>query len=161
VTGGAKADLQVASNRKGGTPQAVLKPPRRSITPRRVLTMATFVAVLLGLAGLLLYNVDQNLASRGLSLSFDFLSRPAGFDIPIRAIGFSPRDTYADAALVGIVNTLVVSALAVMTATVMGFLGGAAVLSPNPLLGRTALSLVEIIRTAAKLCVRREPAGGW
>jgi general L-amino acid transport system permease protein len=129
----------------------MLKPPRRRITPRRVFTMTAFLAFLLGLAGLLLYNVDQNLASRGLSLSFDFLSRPAGFDIPIRAIGFSPRDTYADAALVGIVNTLVVSGLAVITATFLGFIGGAALLSPNPLLERSALSLVELIRNTPQL----------
>lgn len=151
MVGGAKANLQIAPDGQSALPSPVLKPPRRRITPRRVLTMVTFVSVLLGLAGLLLYNVDQNLASRGLSLSFDFLSRPAGFDIPIRAIGFSPRDTYADAALVGIVNTLVVSGLAVITATLLGFVGGAALLSPNPLLGRSALSIVEIIRNTPQL----------
>ena len=151
MAGGAKANFPIAPDGPAARSSAMLKPPRRRITPRRVLTMSAFLSVLFGLAGLLLYNVDQNLASRGLSLSFDFLGRPAGFDIPIRAIGFSPRDTYADAALVGIVNTLVVSGLAVVTATLFGFIGGAALLSPNPLLQRSALSLVELIRNTPQL----------
>ena len=146
---GAKADLPLAPNQV--LPPAPLKPPRRAISLRRILTAAAFLVAWVLLAGLLLYNVNQNLAARGLSLTFDFLNRPAGFDIPIRAIEFSPRDTYADAALVGIVNTLVVSGLAVVTATVLGFLAGAALLSPNPLLARATLGVVELVRNTPQL----------
>jgi general L-amino acid transport system permease protein len=129
-----------------------MRPPRRaSMSAGRMLAVAAFLAVLALLVGLVLYNVDQNLAARGLSLSFDFLSRPAGFDIPIRAITFSPRDTYADAALVGVVNTLVVSVLAVVTATILGFLAGAALLSRNPLLSRAAFGVVDLIRNTPQL----------
>jgi len=116
-----------------------------------MLAGAAFLATIALAVGLILYNVDQNLAARGLSLSFDFLSRPAGFDIPIRVTAFSPRDTYADAALVGIANTLVVSALAVVTATILGFLAGAALLSRNLLLARAALAVVDLIRNTPQL----------
>jgi general L-amino acid transport system permease protein len=127
------------------------RPPRRRISARRALTTLAFTAVLILVAGLLVYNINQNLAGRGLSLTFDFLRRPAGFDIAIKAIEFSPRDTYADAALVGIANTLVVSAMAVATATLLGFLGGAALLSTNPLLARITLGIVELIRNTPQL----------
>ena len=41
------------------------------------------------------------------------------------------------AALVGIANTLLVSALAIMTATIVGFAAGAMLLSSNPILARS------------------------
>ena len=128
-----------------------MRPPRRRVSVRRVLTTTAFTAGLVILAGILVYNIDQNLAARGLSLTFEFLGRPAGFDIPFKAVEFSPRDTYADAALVGIVNTLLVSAMAVVTATILGFVGGAALLSTNPLLARIALGVVELIRNTPQL----------
>jgi general L-amino acid transport system permease protein len=118
---------------------------------RRVAQRAAFLFVLFALGALLVRNIDQNLAERGLSLSFEFLGRPAGFDIPIRAIDFSPRDTYAAAALVGIANTLLVSALAIITATILGFAGGAALLSPNPILARSTQGFVELIRNTPQL----------
>lgn len=151
VVGGANGDLPSEPDRNDAPSPAPLKPPRRPLQLRRALTAAAFLTGWVILAGLFLYNIDQNLGARGLSLTFDFLSRPAGFDIPIRAIEFSPRDTYADAALVGIVNTLVVSGLAVVTATVLGFLAGAALLSPNPLLARSTQAIVELVRNTPQL----------
>ncbi len=118
-----------------------------------MLTGAAFLAVILLAVAFLVWNLGQNLAARGLSVSFDFMLRPAGFDIPIRAIPFTPRDTYLHAALVGMTNTLLVSALAVATATVLGFLGGAALLSRNPLLARTSLWLVDFVRNTPQLLV--------
>jgi general L-amino acid transport system permease protein len=130
-----------------------LKPPRPRPSFRRVLTTAVFLAAVILAAAFLVRNLGQNLAARGLSVSFDFMLRPAGFDIPIRAIPFTPRDTYLQAALVGISNTLLVSALAVVTATVLGFLSGAALLSRNPLLARTALWFVDVVRNTPQLLV--------
>ena len=112
---------------------------------------ARFYAVLIALGASLLYNIDRNLAERGLSLSFDFLARPAGFEIAIKAIDFSPRDTYAAAALVGIVNTLLVSALAIVTATIVGLTAGAMLLSSNPILARSTQAFTELIRNTPQL----------
>jgi general L-amino acid transport system permease protein len=118
---------------------------------RRFAQRGAFIAVLIGVSALLLRNIDQNLAERGLSLSFDFLARPAGFEIAIKAIDFSPRDTYAAAALVGIVNTLLVSALAIITATLIGFVAGAMLLSSNSVLARTTQAFTELIRNTPQL----------
>ncbi len=60
------------SGREGG-------PPAGTSRTRRLVQRGAFIAVLVALAALLLHNIDQNLAERGLSLSFDFLARPAGF----------------------------------------------------------------------------------
>lgn len=130
-----------------------LPPPPRRPSVRRVLKTAIFLAVILLAAAFLVRNLGQNLAARGLSVSFEFMLRPAGFDIPIRAIPFTPRDTYLQATLVGITNTLLVSALAVATATVLGFVGGAALLSRNPILARTSLWLVDFVRNTPQLLV--------
>jgi general L-amino acid transport system permease protein len=127
---------------------------RRPGVAGRVRSLAqrgAFLAVLIALGALLLRNIDQNLAERGLSLSFDFLARPAGFEIAIKAINFTPRDTYAAAALVGIVNTLLVSALAIVTATILGFAAGAMLLSSNPILARSTQGLTELIRNTPQL----------
>ncbi|WP_460452364.1 amino acid ABC transporter permease [Alsobacter sp. SYSU BS001988] len=132
-------------------PASILKPSIRRLGPRRLLTSALFFTALLAVVCLFLINIDRNLTARGLSLSFDFLGRPAGFDIPTRVIAFSPRDTYAVAALVGITNTLLVSGLAVVTATLIGFLAGACLLSPNPLLARVVQGAVELVRNTPQL----------
>ena len=132
------------SGREGG-------PPAGTSRTRRLVQRGVFIAVLVALSALLLRNIDQNLAERGLSLSFDFLGRPAGFEIAIKAIDFSPRDTYAAAALVGIVNTLLVSALAIVTATLIGFAAGAMLLSSNPILSRATQGFTELIRNTPQL----------
>ena len=137
----------------GRSQTAVLRPPRRRPSGRRVLTTVVFLAAIVLAAAFLVRNLGENLAARGMSVSFDFMLRPAGFDIPIRAIPFTPRDTYLHAALVGMTNTLLVSCLAVITATVLGFLGGAALLSRNPLLARTSLWLIDLVRNTPQLLV--------
>ena len=118
---------------------------------RGVAQRGAFLAILFALGALLLRNIDQNLADRGLSLSFDFLARPAGFEIAIKAINFTPRETYAAAALVGIANTLLVSALAIITATIVGFAAGAMLLSSNPILARSTQGFTELIRNTPQL----------
>jgi general L-amino acid transport system permease protein len=103
------------------------------------------------LVALLLRNIAANLDHRGLALTFEFLGRPASFDIPFKLIEFSSRDSYALAALVALLNTMLVSILAIVSATVLGFTFGVFLLSPNPLLRRTALATVELIKNTPQL----------
>ena len=69
------------------------------------------------LAGL---QAKANLEARGIARGFGYLARPAGFEIAPGVLAFSSRDTYARALVVGIVNTLRVSALAMVIGTVLG-----------------------------------------
>ena len=121
---------------------------RRSVAPVRQVIV---FALLAGLLALIVSNVADNLARRGLSLSFEFLGRPASFDIPFKLIDFSSRDTYARATLVAVLNTMLVAALAIVTATIAGVAFGTFLLSPNPILRRTAFLIVEAVKNTPQL----------
>lgn len=120
---------------------------RRISQIRQVIVFSLVVAV----AAIVASNVSANLQRRGLALSFEFLQRPASFDIPFKLIDYTSRDSYARAALVAMLNTLLVAGLAIVTATIVGVAFGTFLLSPNPLLRRTAFLFVEIIKNTPQL----------
>ena len=120
---------------------------RRITLVRQFLVFAALAAIVAVVAS----NIAGNLERKGLSLSFEFLRRPASFDIPFKLIDFTSRDTYARAALVAVLNTVLVAILAIVTATVVGVAFGIFLLSPNPLLRRTALCCVEVIKNTPQL----------
>ena len=80
------------------------------------------VGTLIVLAGY--YLVSQtiyNMEKRGLTAGFDFLSSTAGFSIGFHLIDYQPTDTFSRVFLVGVVNTLFVSVIAIIFATLFGF----------------------------------------
>ena len=107
-------------------------------------------AVLLLAVGGLLFaafaNARANLAARGISTSFDFLDQTAGFGLNQSFVPYSPLSSYGRALLVGLANTLVVSLLAGVFATIIGFAAGFARLSRNWALARLAGLYVETVR---------------
>lgn len=88
----------------------------------------------------------QNIASQRLVTGFDFLWVESGFSISQTLIPFSEANTYARAFLVGLLNTLFVSAIGVVLATVLGFLVGIGRLSHNWIISRLCGGYVEVIR---------------
>ncbi len=84
--------------------------------------------------------------ARGLSLSFAFLDDPAGFPISDPAIPYDPSDTFGYAFLVGLLNTIRVSAIGILFATILGTLVGLARMSTNWLVSKIALVYIEIHR---------------
>jgi len=91
-------------------------------------------------------NVRANLRTQGIASGFGFLANPAGFSISQTLIPYSESDSYARVFLVGLINTLVVSAIGIVIATIIGFAVGLGRLSPNWLLSRLAGGYVELIR---------------
>ena len=91
------------------------------------------------LAAFLVVNAQTNLARRSLTFGFGFLARPAGFDIPFHIPAWLPSFSYGRALWVCLVNTLLVSALAIVTGSVLGLLLGIMRLSANWLVRNTAL----------------------
>lgn len=83
---------------------------------------------------------------RGIPTGFEFLGDRAGFKIADTVIAFSPDATYLRAIAVGVVNTLVLSLLVCIAATVVGALLGVARLSANPLVAALAAVWVEAVR---------------
>jgi general L-amino acid transport system permease protein len=120
----------------------------------RALRIAGQVAVLLGVGLLVLFmagNFTTVTEERGLGFGFRFLGRQAGFEVDDSLIPFSSSDTYGTAFLVGLLNTLFVSAVGIILATVLGVAVGVARLSPNWLLSRVAAGYVEVIRNTPLL----------
>lgn len=110
---------------------------------------------LLMLLGYVLYsaysNVLLNLDSQGITSGFGFLDDRAGFNIILHLIPYDEGSTYLRAFWVGLLNTLLVSALGVIFATVLGFIVGVSRLSSNALLKGLAASYIELIRNVPLL----------
>jgi general L-amino acid transport system permease protein len=126
-------------------------PPWRNV---RVLGVVAQVAVLLAVAvgvGYLINNLTTAMGQRGLSFGYDFLSTRAGFEIGESPVPYSANDTYGDAFVVGVLNTLFVSVVGIVLATFLGVLIGVARLSPNWLVSRVAAGYVEVIRNTPLL----------
>ncbi|MFV0282340.1 MAG: amino acid ABC transporter permease [Castellaniella sp.] len=106
--------------------------------------------LILGLVGLgvwyLASNTLHNLAARNISTGFDFLHEEAGFAIGESMVDYSPADTYGHAVLVGLLNTLKVSVIGVITATLFGTLLGICRLSKNWLVSRLSSLYIEVMR---------------
>jgi general L-amino acid transport system permease protein len=105
--------------------------------------------VLLGVAAVAWYlfsNAAENIARRHVPFGFGYLGNTANFDIPFRLIDFAPGDTYARALLVCLLNTLLVSAMSIVTATLLGLLVGIMRLSTNWLVRNLALGFIELVR---------------
>ncbi len=91
-------------------------------------------------------NTLSNMESRGISTGFGFLNETAGFGIIMSLVPYDATMTYGQTFLVGLMNTLLVSAMGVVTATILGFIIGVARLSSNWLVARLALVYIEVIR---------------
>jgi general L-amino acid transport system permease protein len=120
----------------------------------RVLRFVLQVVFLVGVAGLLLYLVDNvvgNLERLGIPTGFDYLDQPAGFAIPDS--DFSSAQSLGDALIVGVRNTLKVSLIGIVLATIVGVLVGVARLSSNWLVRKSAALYVETFRNIPVLVI--------
>ena len=98
-------------------------------------------------------NTIENLRRSNISTGFAFLRGRAGFDISDRLIDYTSDSSYGRAFLVGVANTLIVAAVGIVTATVIGFLVGVGRLSNNWLIRKLATVYVEVFRNIPPLLV--------
>ena len=96
-------------------------------------------------------NTQDNLRRLGIASGFGFLSSPSGFDILQSLLPYSPASSYGRVFWVALLNTLLVSALGIVFATVIGFVIGVARLSKNWLISRLALVYIELFRNVPLL----------
>ncbi|WP_370674670.1 amino acid ABC transporter permease [Pleomorphomonas sp. PLEO] len=96
-------------------------------------------------------NLVANMARLGLTPGFAFLEHAANYEIGEGFIAYAAGDSYARAALVGLLNTIAVSALGCLLATVLGVTLGIARLSANPLVSRLVQAYVELLRNTPLL----------
>jgi general L-amino acid transport system permease protein len=117
---------------------------------RRVGSLAVQIAIVVVIAGLFCgaaFEAVQNLARAHIASGFGFWNNTAGFDISQTLIPYAAHtSTFGRAFWVGLLNTLLVAALGIVVATVLGFVVGIARLSRNWLVARLAGGYVEAIR---------------
>jgi general L-amino acid transport system permease protein len=107
------------------------------------------IALVLGAAA---HNAFVNMRAHGIPTNLAFWSNIAGFNIDQTLIPFdAATSTYGDAFWVGLLNTLLVAAISVVLATVLGFALGFARLSNNLLVANLATVYVESIRNVPLL----------
>ncbi len=130
----------------GGTqalpPVAVInKPIVRSVIYQLVLVLA-----LLWLGYEFALNAKANLGARNIASGLGFLDNAAGFGINLSLISYDETDTYGRVFVVGLLNTLLVSGIGIVLATLLGFAVGIGRLSANWLVARICGGYVELIR---------------
>ncbi len=107
--------------------------------------------VLISIIAYLGYNLVVNLRAAGLNISYGFLGEPAGYDINQTLVEYTSRSSHLTAAIVGILNTLLVAFLACATATVFGVAAGVLRLSNNWLVRKLMAGYVEAFRNVPVL----------
>lgn len=113
---------------------------------RGILVQLLFVAVIIWLGYEVVENARANLQAQRIASGFGFLSNTAGFSVSQTLIPYSESDTYSRVFLVGLLNTLLVSVIGIIAATIIGVLVALGRLSPNWLLSRISEGYVELIR---------------
>ncbi|AYN28636.1 amino acid ABC transporter permease [Buttiauxella sp. 3AFRM03] len=109
------------------------------------------VVIVAGIAMYLIHNTVTNLSNRGITSGFAFLDRSAGFGIVQHLIDYEQGDTYGRVFVVGLLNTLLVSALCIVFASFIGFFLGLARLSDNWLLRKLSTFYIETFRNIPPL----------
>lgn len=123
----------------------------RDRTVRRWGFQVLVAAALLSVILLLAATAAGNLARQGIATGFGFMLREARFEISETVISYSAADSYGRALLVGFLNTLKVSLLAIVLSTLIGTAVGIARLSSNRLLSGVAGAYVEALRNVPLL----------
>ena len=124
----------------------MLPPDRRALSIQLLIYLAVaVVAVAVALFAI------ETLRARGIKSGFDFLWNTAGFDIGFTLIPFDATDSYGRAFVAALLNTLLVSALAIVFATAIGLLVAVARLSRIPTLRSVGTFYVEAIRNTPLL----------
>lgn len=105
--------------------------------------------------------LQRSFIRQNIHLDWGFFRQPAGFELTaltwtldLKSLSlkhYSPDDSYAEAMIAGLFNTIKVAALGTILATVLGLIVGIARLSRNWLVNRLALAYVEVLRNTPLL----------
>ena len=114
---------------------------------RGIVWQVLIVGIIVGVVWYLVDNTNRNLAARRIATGFGFLDRVAAIPIGESLIPYDPAvDTYGRALFIGVLNTLRVSIIGIVLATIIGTLIGIGRLSRNWLLAKITAVYVEVVR---------------
>ncbi|OED36486.1 amino acid ABC transporter permease [Chromatiales bacterium (ex Bugula neritina AB1)] len=113
----------------------------------QLLATIAVCAVVVYLAG----NVVENFQKLGKPFGFEFLQQESNYDINQHLIDYNSQSSHARAAVVGVLNTLLVAVCGIILATILGFILGVLRLSPNWLVNKLAYCYIEFVRNVPVL----------
>lgn len=141
----------------------------RNVRVQRFAFQLGFAAVVVFVGYLLLSNLTSELERTNLvalpfvefsnsfpfvgKFTLDFLDQRAGFGLSETAFGrsYSANDSYGEAFIAGLLNTISVALIGLVLASLVGLIVGIARLSTNWLVSRLAMAYVEIFRNVPLL----------
>jgi general L-amino acid transport system permease protein len=112
----------------------------------KALAQIVSAVIIVGFLIWALVNFFQAAEARNMNLTFGFLNEAAGFPISNPPIEYDPSMSFGRAFTVGVINTILVSILGIIFASIFGTLIALARLSSNWLLNRMALAYIEFHR---------------
>ena len=119
------------------------------LNDKRVRDWLYQIALVLGLLALTVFfvrNASENMVKAGIASGFDFLWRNSGIDVPFVLTGYTRADNILGLFWTGVANTMLVTVVAIILATLLGFVVGIARLSSHWLLSAVAGAYIEFVR---------------
>ena len=113
---------------------------------RAVFFQALVLGTVVVLGMFLVRNTMLNLERQGIASGFGFLGTTAGFSISMSLVEYSEESSYGRTFVVGFLNTILVSVIAIFFATILGFVIGVARLSSNWMVAKLATVYIEVLR---------------
>lgn len=104
------------------------------------------VVFLVGLTVFFVRNASENMVKAGIASGFGFLWRTSGIEVPFVLTGYTQSDNILALFWVGVANTMLVTVIAIVLATLLGFAIGIARLSSVWLVSAIAGAYVEFVR---------------
>ena len=132
-------------------PRPALKDLLHNVGVRSWAYQVLVVATVILLAAYLVGNAQDAMETRGIATGFGFLAEEAGFDIGETPIAFESTDSFLRAYGAAFLNTLKVSLLGILFATLLGLVLGIARLSSNLLVAKLSSAYVELFRNTPQL----------
>ncbi len=113
---------------------------------RGVIFQVLLIVAIAAFGSWIVHNTAANLRAQGIGFGFGILEDTAGFQINQALVPYHETSTYGRVYLVGLLNTLLVSILGIVFATVIGFIVGISRLSKNWIVAKAATAYVEALR---------------
>jgi general L-amino acid transport system permease protein len=118
---------------------------------RSVFIQVLTITLLFAFIAYITHNAVVNLNAIGKGYSFDFLWDVSKYDISQHLIAYDSTSPHWRAALVGIINTLLVAVCGIILSTIVGFVLGVLRLSTNWLINRVVYVYIEYVRNVPVL----------
>ncbi|WP_417689657.1 amino acid ABC transporter permease [Roseibium sp.] len=118
---------------------------------RGLFYQVVLIVALVSFGWFIVSNTIANLERQNIASGFGFLENTAGFGIIQALTDYSETSSYGQAIFVGFLNTLLVAAIGILLATILGFVIGVARLSNNWVISRLAYCYVELVRNVPLL----------